>query len=478
MRTEKDLTGEVSIPADALYGIHGWRASKNFANTTPFSLPWYKAIGKVKQACYETALSFSKAARSKFPEKPLPSGCENPEILQLLSEAAAEVSHGEHFDQFIVPAMQGGAGTAINMNVNEILANLVLKKMGHKPGDYHMVDPFIHANIFQSTNDVIPTALRVALMEQLNVLETTINQLRSAFEQHERENRDALRIAYTQMQQAVPSSFGLLFSAWSDALSRDWWRVSKCFERIKVTNLGGGATGTGMAIPRYYIMEVTSRLRQLTNLPVTRSENHTDTTQNLDPLVEVHAILKAHAVNLEKIASDLRLLGSDILGEREINLPKVQTGSSIMPGKTNPVINEFIIGCSHKVYANDMLVSNLCGQGTLELNAYLPVIGHAMLESLHLAISSGESMLNNLVSGLEVVSSTAYEKLMNSPAITTALLPLVGYEKATQLAGIMKQEKMDVFSANEKLGMLHPQTLNKILLPENLLKLGYSLNDL
>ncbi len=478
MRKEKDFIGEELLPMDALYGIHAHRARQNFSNGSVFSEEWYKAVGLVKQACYQTAISFTKAARSKFPDKTLPAGCKNIGILETLEETASEIAVGKYYEHFIVPALQGGAGTAINMNINEIIANVSLLKTGYKPGEYSKTDPFVHANIFQSTNDVIPTALRVAMMKELNILEQAINELRSAMEKLESKHRDALRTGYTQMQEAVPSSFGLLFSAWSDALSRDWWRVSKCFERIKVTNLGGGATGTGMAIPRYYIMEVTNRLRELSGLPVTRSENHTDTTQNLDVFVEVHAIMKSHAVNLEKIASDLRLLGSDIMGQQELILPKKQTGSSIMPGKVNPVINEFVIGCAHKVYANDMLISNLCGQGTLELNAWLPVIGHALLESLHLLIRADESMLKHLLTGLKVESHTAYEKLLKSPSLTTALLPVIGYEKASEMARLMKTEQLTIREANEKLAMLDSEKLNKILLPENLLKLGYSLNDL
>ncbi len=478
MRKERDFIGEAELPHDALYGIHSWRAMQNFNNNSPFNLEWYKAIGIVKQACYVTAISFSRAAELKYPEKELPPGCKDISILELLEEIAIKISQGEYFNHFVVPAIQGGAGTAINMNINEIICNAGLQKLGLDSGSYDKIDPFLHANIFQSTNDVIPTALKVAMMNQLNILETSINELRSSFEKHEQLSRKQLRIAYTQMQQAVPSSFGLLFGAWADALSRDWWRVSKCFERIKVTNLGGGATGTGMSIPRYFIMEVTENLRKITGLPVTRSENHTDSTQNLDTIVEVSAILKAHAVNLEKIAADLRLLASDITGTPEIYLPQKQTGSSIMPGKVNPVISEFIISCAHKVYANDMLISNLCGQGSLDLNAYLPVIGNAMLESIHLLIKADQSMLANLVNELEVKSETAHEKLFHSPAITTILLPVIGYKKATELALLMKKDNINIYQANERMGYIDLKLLEKLLLPENLLKLGYSLNDI
>jgi len=374
--------------------------------------------------------------------------------------------------------LQGGAGTAINMNVNEIMANAALVHLGKKPGDYNVIDPFEHSNIFQSTNDVVPTALRLAIMRLLGELEKAINQLRLKVEALEAKHRNHLRSAYTQMQQAVPSSYGLLFSAYSDALSRDWWRVSKAFERIKVVNLGGGAAGTGLAIPRFFIMDAVSELQKLTGLPISRSENLVDATQNLDAFVEVHAILKAHAVNLEKMSSDIRLLASDVLQSPEVIIPACQTGSSIMPGKVNPVICEFVISTSHKVYANDMLISNLCGQSILDLNPYLPSIGHALLESLKMLINACNSMGEKLLDGLVVKSELAQQKLMHSPVITTSLVPYLGYRKATVMAQMMKEEQCSVFEANDKLGFLNPVKLEEILKPENLLKLGFSLKDI
>lgn len=478
MRTENDSLGTRELPEGVLYGIHALRAMENFNNSSAFNLEWYKAIGTVKQACFQTVTAFIEAALKKYPGRSLPVGCDEPAKFTLLEQTAEEIGRGMYFDQFIVPAIQGGAGTAINMNINEILCNASLVKQGSEPGRYDLLDPFLHANIFQSTNDVVPSALKLALMRQFNLLEQQINALRNKMEQMEGQHRNNLRLSYTQMQRAVPSSFGMLFSTWSDALSRDWWRVSKCFERIKVINLGGGATGTALGIPRYFVMEVTNRLRQISGLPVTRSENHSDTTQNLDSLVEVHAILKAHAVNLEKIAADLRLLASDISGNPQMILPGKQTGSSIMPGKINPVISEFAISAAHKVYSNDMLVSNLCGQGTLDLNAYLPTIGHAMLESIHLLIKVNESMLHHLLNGLEVQQQTAKELVLKSPTLTTALLPAIGYQKATQMAHLMQSENLDIFQANQKLRLLDDDLLLQLLQPERLLQLGYSLGDL
>jgi aspartate ammonia-lyase len=280
------------------------------------------------------------------------------------------------------------------------------------------------------------------------------------------------------MQEAVPSSFGLLFSAYNEALSRDWWRVSKCFERIKQVNLGGGAIGTGIAIPRYFIMEVIPELRSITGLQLSHSENLADATSNLDKWVEIHATLKAHAVNLEKMSSDLRLLASDITGIKTISIPEKQVGSSIMPGKINPVIPEFVISAAHKVYSNDILVSSLCSLGTLELNAYLPVIGCAIIETLNLLISSDITLSDNLFSGLKVNESAGYKVLMHSPSITTALSPHTGYHKAAELALLMKERSIDIFEANTILKAIDDNRLRTILQPGNLLKLGFSLDEL
>ena len=308
-------------------------------------------------------------------------------------------------------------------------------------------------------------------------LEEKINDLRFDIEAIENKSRNKLRIGYTQMQEAVPSSYAMLFSSYNEALSRDWWRVSKCFERIKVVNIGSSAIGTGISVPRYFIMEVTPTLQRLTNLPITRSENMPDATSNLDSFVEVHAILKAHAVNLEKMVSDIRLLASDVVGKREVSIPKKQIGSSIMPGKVNPVIPEFVISAAHKVYTNDSLISSLSAQGCLDLNAYIPVIGHALLESLKLLIAANKTLKENLFKELAIDNEIAEKRLYNSPSITTALSPYIGYNKAADLTKEMQSTKTDVFSANEKLKILDSEKLKQILSPQNLLKMGFTLGD-
>ena len=476
-RIEKDSLGEKQIPSDALYGIHAMRAKENFHGNTQFPVERYKAVGITKLACYNTYRKFRNAAVEKLGQI-LPVKIINDEILNALIEAAGEVAEGKHYDQFIVPAVQGGAGTSINMNINEIIANSALLSTGSKCGEYSLIDPTEHANIYQSTNDVIPTALTVAVMKLLQSLEEQINNVRLKVEELEKKTRENLRPGYTQMQEAVPSSFGILFSTYNEALSRDWWRVSKCSERIKQVNLGGGAIGTGLSLPRFFIMEVVPELRKITGLPLAHSENLSDATSNLDKWVEIHATLKAHAVNLEKMSSDLRLLASDLAGEKTIFLPNRQVGSSIMPGKINPVIPEFVISAAHKIYSNDVLISSLSGQGSLELNAYLPVIGCAEIESINLLISCNNSLLKNLFTGLAINESAGYKALISSPSLTTALSPHIGYHKAVEIASLMKEKEIDIFQANGILKALDESKLRAILQPGNLLKLGFSLEDL
>jgi aspartate ammonia-lyase len=477
-RTEKDSLGSKQVPADVLYGIHSLRAQENFPDHTPFHIEWYKAMGTVKICCYRVYRSFCIAVNEKSKGSELPLSLIDEEVVDALEKAATQISEGLNYTSFIVPAISGGAGTSINMNVNEIITNVALKELGLDPGNYGRIDPIEAANIYQSTNDVVPTALKVAAMHLLGELESSINALRQKIEILEGNYRKELRIAYTQMQEAVPSSYGMLFSTYSEALSRDWWRVSKCFERIKVVNLGGSAVGTGMAVPRFFIMEVVPVLQKITGLPLTRSENLPDATNNLDSIVEVHAILKAHAVNLEKMVSDIRLLASDVAGIHGFSIPQKQVGSSIMPGKVNPVIPEFVVSAAHKIYSNDMLISSLSAQGCLDLNAYLPVIGHALLESIKLLIAADNTIGANLIEGLMISPGTGAGQLYRSPAITTALSPLIGYHKAVLLAKEMKASGCDVFEANSKLGILDQEKIEIILKPENLLKTGFTLNDL
>lgn len=478
MRIEEDYLGKREILEDALYGIHAVRARENFPDHTPFHEEWYRAMAITKLACYQTYQKFRSAVNYKFPRIEVPLRFIDANVLEALIKSAGDMSEGKHLDQFIVPAVQGGAGTSINMNINEIIVNSALRRMGRKPGDYRYIDPIEDANIYQSTNDVVPTALKIAVMRLLEDLEEGINNLRKTLESLENKHRNDLRISYTQMQEAVPSSYGKLFSTYNEALSRDWWRVSRCTERIKVVNLGGSATGTGITVPTFFIMEVIPVLRHLTGLSLSRSENMPDATSNLDPFVEVHATLKAHAVNLEKMVSDLRLLSSDLANQHEVEIPRKQVGSSIMPGKVNPVIPEFVIGAVHKIYSNDNLVSSMAGQGNLELNPYLPLIGHAVIESLRLLRGINQTLKDNMMDHLSVNTRVALERLYQSPSITTTLSPYLGYNKASDLARLMKEENIDIFEANSQLHYIDEEKLKSLLSSDNLLKMGFRIDDL
>jgi aspartate ammonia-lyase len=364
------------------------------------------------------------------------------------------------------------------MNINEIICNRALRLVNHNPGEYQYIHPIEHANIFQSTNDVIPTSLKVTLLKLLQELTTSINALRHSLEEIEKNSQDHLRCAYTEMQEAVPSTYGRLFSTYNEAFSRDWWRTSKCSERIKTVNIGGSAIGSGITVPGLFIRDVVMVLQEITGLPVSRAENLHDATCNLDSLVEVHAILKAHAVNLEKMVSDIRLLSSDLMINREVTIPKIQTGSSIMPGKVNPVIPEFVISASHKIYANDQLISSLAGQGNLDLNAYIPVIGHAMIESVQLLIACDDTLNSNLVKGIQINRVNSLENFLKYPSIVTALVPYIGYIKAAELADAMKRNNINVFEANKIKGIMDEDKIKRIISPANLLKEGFSLNDI
>ena len=477
MRIEKDFIGKKKIPKKALYGIHSLRAKENFPNQNSFHIEWYQAVGEVKKACYGCYQDFKNSAVKEYSGKYLPIHFFNDELINALLDSAEQVAQGDYFDHFMIPAVQGGAGTSINMNINEIISNVALRKLGHLAGEYSMVDPLEHANVYQSTNDVIPTALKIAVMRLLKKLEDSINQTRHTIEKLENKYRDLPRLAYTQLQEAVPSTYGRLFSAYSDALSRDWWRVSKAWERIKVVNLGGGAIGTGLAIPRFFIMNVVNHLKRITALPLSRSENAGDTTSNLDSFVEVSAIIKAHAVNLEKMSSDLRLLAADI-SNTHLCIPQKQLGSSIMPAKVNPVIVEFVISSCHKIYANDQLITTLSAKGDLELNAYLPTIGDALLANLKLLIAANISINKNLLEEMTIDTQATKEDFYKSPVVTTVLSPIIGYHRASELAKLMKQKGISIFDANKMLKFIDDQKLRQMMKPEHLTSLGFSLNDI
>lgn len=452
-RIEKDLLGELNVPKDAYWGIHTQRAIYNFRisgrNANPSLI---RALAHVKSACCLA----NTETRHLSPEKS-----------QVIQKACLEISEGGLADQFPVDALQGGAGTSTNMNLNEVIANRAIELMGGAKGDYHLIHPLEDVNLHQSTNDVYPTAIKVATIFRLRELAAAISGLQGAFQEKEKEFASVVKMGRTELQEAVPITLGAEFSAFAEAIGRDRWRTFKCEERLRVVNLGGTAVGTGLTAPRGYIFLVIEKLREITGLGLSRGENLMGETANADTLVEVSGILKAHAVNLVKIAGDLRLM--NLLGE--IRLPQLQAGSSIMPGKVNPVLAEAAIQTGLKVIANDTLVTEAAARGTLQINEFLPLLAHALLESLDLLISIN-SLLAPHVRGI-VADKDKCESYFNaSPMIITALLPAIGYEKATQL--------ITEFSSGSEINMrrflkekLGKELIDKMFSPYQLTALGY-----
>jgi aspartate ammonia-lyase len=452
-RTEKDLLGELAVPQDVYWGIHTQRAINNFRISGRSVHPLLiRALAQVKMACCSANTE---------------TGYLSPEKSRMIQTACLEISKGLLADQFPVDALQGGAGTSTNMNLNEVIANRAIELLGGRKGDYSLVHPLEDVNLHQSTNDVYATALKVAAIYRLRDLAQAITRLQGTFQEKEKEFGAIVKLGRTEMQEAVPITLGAEFSAFAEAFSRDRWRTFKCEERLRVVNLGGTAVGTGLAAPRDYIFLVIEKLRDVTGLGLSRGENILSETAHADSFVEVSAILKAHTVNLIKIANDLRLM--NFLGE--IRLPQLQAGSSIMPGKVNPVLAEAVIQTGIKVIANDSIVAETAARGTLQINEFLPRLTDALLESLDLLININ-GLLTEHVRGITANKEKCEEYFNASPMIITALLPVIGYEKATAFITEFTSgsEKYMRRFLEEKLGK---ELIDKIFSPYQLTALGF-----
>lgn len=343
-RKELDWLGTKEIPDDAYYGIQTARAKDNFPlSGLKVHRELIRALAMVKKAAAETNRELGLLEQEKA---------------SAIIQAAEEIISGQWQEQFIVDALQGGAGTSTNMNMNEVLANRALEILGRAKGDYEYIHPLNDVNMSQSTNDVYPTALKIAAVNLLMPLNYGLAALQEALQLKEEEFAGVVKMGRTQLQDAVPITLGQEFSAYAQAISRDRWRIYKVEERLRQVNLGGTAIGTGLNAERKYIFMVNEKLRALTGLGIARAENMIDVTQNMDCFVEVSGLLKAAAVNLCKIANDLRLLSSGPkTGLGEINLPQLQSGSSIMPGKVNPVIPEAVNMAAYQVMSNDLAIT-------------------------------------------------------------------------------------------------------------------------
>jgi aspartate ammonia-lyase len=449
-RTEKDFLGTLNVPSEAYYGIHSLRAAHNFS-VSGFDVPQelIRALAEVKQACARANVRANLLAL---------------EIGEAIVNAASEVIQGKLADQFITDAFQGGAGTSLNMNMNEVLANRAIELLGGEKGGYHLVHPLDHVNLSQSTNDVYPTALKVAAIRTVLALAEAIARLQGAFQEKEAAFAHVLKLGRTEMQDAVPVTLGQEFGAFAEAVARDRWRLFKVEERLRQVNLGGTAIGTGLNAEREYIYAAIEELQEITGLGVARAENMIDVTQNADVFAEVSGLIKAAAVNLAKIAADLRLLSSGPGGGiAEIALPQMQAGSTIMPGKVNPVIPEMVTQVALQVISFDQAITLAAASGQLELNAFLPLIAFNLLSALTLMTNAVNVFRVFCVEGIQANEEACRYWLERSLCLVTALVPYVGYEKAAELSRKAEEEKRTIREVVVESGMLKAEELELIL---------------
>ncbi len=436
-RSEHDLIGELFLEENSYYGIHTARAMENFAQDGPrchFEI--IQAISLIKKAAAKVNAEL---------------GFLNQEKSQWIQDAADQIIAGEWRDQFPLPAIQGGAGTSLHMNVNEVIANLALEKANHVKGDYEYIHPNDDINRFQSTNDVYPSAVKIAAIRLMLELAEELSRLQSTLQEKETEFAGVIKTGRTQLQDAMPVTLGQEFGAWSEAVARDRWRVYKAEERLRSVNIGGTAIGTGTGAPKVFIYKLTEQIQQMTRLGISRAENTIDATQNMDMFVEVSGILKAVAVNFIKISSDIRLLSSGPhSGIGEINLPPRQAGSSLMPGKINPVIPEFAAQAGMQVIALDGGITQAAALGQLELNAFLPLIAHNLLQSIKLLRDASRSFREYCIQGITANAEHARDLLEHSDVLITLLLPYTGYEKAGEIIKAARSQNIPIRQYLEK----------------------------
>ncbi|KNY25400.1 aspartate ammonia-lyase [Pseudobacteroides cellulosolvens] len=459
MRKEKDMLGEMLIPDEAYYGIHTARALENFHITGRHIHPeLIKALVMVKKAAAITNAEV---------------GLLDKNMSNAICGACDEIISGSFMEQFVVDPLQGGAGTSANMNVNEVIANRAIELLGGNKGDYSIVDPLDHVNMSQSTNDVFPTAVRIASIKMLKPVSELFSQLQTALQEKEEEFSTVIKVGRTQLQDAVPVLLGQEFGAWAQAISRDRWRIYKVEERLRQVNIGGTAVGTGMNADRKYIFLMVEKLRALTGIGLARAEYMMDPTQNNDVFVEVSGLLKTSCVNLSKIANDLRLMASGPrAGLGEIALPPVQAGSSIMPGKVNPVIPEAINQIAFQVMGNDLTITMAAQSGQLELNAFLPVIAHNLLEMLDILRNGIEIFINKCIKGIAANRKRCREMMEESYVQVPALIRHIGYGEASNLAKECVAENKKLRDILIEKAVLDSETIDKILNPLELTKPG------
>ncbi len=458
-RLESDLLGSRELPRGALHGIHTLRAIENFPLAgRPVRRELVHAFGAVKLAAALANRELGMLDDTVFPA---------------IETACREMIDGRLDEHILVDALQGGAGTSTNMNVNEVLANRALQLLGRSPGDYASISPHDHLNLHQSTNDTFPTAVKVAALTCLDRLELSAVTLLEAFQRKEKEFADVVKVGRTQLQDAVLITLGREMGAYAEAIGRDRWRIYKCRERLRVVNLGGTAIGTGLGAPRRFIFRVVEHLRQITGQGLARAENLVEATQNADVFVEVSGIIRTLASNLQKIATDLRLLSSGpVAGIGEIRLPARQAGSSIMPGKVNPVIPEAVTQAAIATTGYDQMILQAAGMGNLELNPFLPLIAEALLSEIDVLTRACDIFARLCVDGIVANRERCRQYVDTATAAATALVDVLGYEKAQQVAAQAEAEGKPIRQVVLEETPLTEADFDALVAPERVTRLG------
>ena len=459
MRKEHDFLGELEVPDDVYYGVQTMRAIENFSITgRRLDEDFIKSMAKVKKAAAQANMETGRLERR---------------IGNALVQAAEEIIDGELIDQFPVDPIQGGAGTSINMNMNEVLCNRALEIIGEEKGRYDIISPNNHANMAQSTNDSLPTAIKVCLTYKSHKVTDSLEYLASALEKKAEEYKDVLKMGRTHLQDAVPITLGQEMGSYASAIRRSIKRVEWAIDSIRLINMGGTAAGTGLNAEPAYIKAVARKLREITGENFETSTNIIDATNNTDGFVDVSSALKNTALVLIKMANDFRLMASGPrCGLGEISLPKRQPGSSIMPGKVNPVIAEVLDQACYQVIGNDLAVTLGVENGQLELNVMEPIMAYNLFSSMNYIAAGCRTFVDKLLEGMEANREQCQKWVDNSVGVVTALLPHIGYEQSAMLAKEAYNTGRPIREIILEKGILPEDKLNQIMSPEQMTRPG------
>src|SRR5436305_3823318 len=456
-RREHDLLGDRDVPADAYYGVHTLRAIENFP------------ISGTKISIYPDLIAALASIKLRAGKSNRDLGLLDDTRAGAIVAAAEEIRAGRLHEQFVVDVIQGGAGTSTNMNANEVIANRPLELLARPKGDYHFLHPNEHVNMSQSTNDVYPTALKLAAYSGIMRLVDAMAVLRQAFEAKSEEFKDIVKMGRTQLQDAVPMTLGQEFSTYAVMLGEDEQRLKEAVLLVCEINMGATAIGTGINSHPDYAASVCRHLRDVTGIPVVTAANLVEATQDCGSFVQLSGVLKRVAVKLSKTCNDLRLLSSGPrVGLNEINLPPMQAGSSIMPGKVNPVIPEVVNQIAFEVIGNDVTVSFAAEAGQLQLNAFEPIIAHSLFKSLNHLRRGCITLADRCVRGITANHEHLRRSVEHSIGIVTALNPYIGYMHATAVAQEALATGKSVYSLVLDKKLLTKAQLDDILRPENL----------